>query len=120
MLVSKRLQVGECRFNVLDGGPADPSRPPLVFLHGWGLAAYPFAEGLQLLARPRRVVAPDLPGFNQSRCRTLGWGYAEYALAIHDLAQALGLGAFHLAGHSTGGGIAITLAARCPRLFASG
>jgi len=112
---TKRLQVGECRFNYLDGGPAEPSRPTLVFLHGWASAAYPFAEGLERLARGRRVVAPDLPGFNQSRCRTPGWGYAEYALAIHRLAQALGLSAFHLAGHSTGGGIAIELAAARPQ-----
>ena len=115
MLTSKLLQAGDCRFNYLDGGPAQPSRPPLVFLHGWACAAYPFSEGLRLLARSRRVIAPDLPGFNRSRCQTAGWDYAEYAGAIHDLTLALGLTRFHLAGHSTGGGIAIELAATWPQ-----
>jgi pimeloyl-ACP methyl ester carboxylesterase len=118
MLVSRRLRVGGCRFNYLEGGPAGGGAP-VVFLHGWASAAYAFAEGLTLLARQRRVIAPDLPGFNQSRCATAGWTYEDYAGAIHDLVRALGVEAFHLAGHSTGGGVAIVLAATCPQMVRS-
>lgn len=119
MLISKRLRVAGCRFNYLECGPEEGELPPVLFLHGWASAAYPFADGLRLLAQHRRVVAPDLPGFNQSRCSTAGWAYEDYADAVLGLARALGVEAFHLAGHSTGGGVAITLAARCPQAVKS-
>jgi pimeloyl-ACP methyl ester carboxylesterase len=122
MLVSKRLRVplrvAGCRFNYLEGG-SESGLPPVLFLHGWSSAAYPFADGLRLLAEHRRVIAPDLPGFNQSLCSTTGWVYEDYADAIFGLARAVNVEAFHLAGHSTGGGVAIMMAARFPQAVRS-
>ena len=119
MLTEKRLQVGRCRFNYLEGGPAEAKGLPVLFLHGWPLAAYTFRDGLERLARQRRVIAPDLPGFNQSLCSTTGWAYEDYAEAVAALASALGVPRFHLAGHSTGGGVAIVLAANFPARVSS-
>jgi pimeloyl-ACP methyl ester carboxylesterase len=118
-LIEKRQWAGGCRFNYLEGGADKRDGLPLVFLHGWGLAAYAFRDGLELLARRRRIVAPDLPGFHRSLCSTAGWGYPDYACAVWALTQALGLSRFHLAGHSTGGGIAVALAADYPTSVAS-
>ena len=118
-LTEKRRLAGGCRFNYLDGGAENQKALPLVFLHGWGLAAYTFRDGLERVAAHRRVVAPDLPGFHRSLCSTAGWDYDDFAGALRALAQALGLGRFHLAGHSTGGGIAAVLAANYPEAVAS-
>ena len=118
-LVEKRQRAGGCRFNYLEGGRENAAALPLVFLHGWGLASYAFRDGLERLARHRRIVAPDLPGFHRSLCATAGWSYDDFARALWALAQALGLARFHLAGHSTGGGIAVALAAGYPEAVAS-
>ncbi len=118
-LAERRQDAGGCRFNYLEGGPENEGALPLLFLHGWGLAAYTFRDGLERLARHRRVVAPDLPGFHRSLCSTAGWSYADFARALCGLAQALGLARFHLAGHSTGGAIAVALAAGYPEAVAS-
>ncbi len=118
-LVEKHQRVGGCRFSYLEGGAENRSALPLVFLHGWGLAAYTFRDGLERMARHRRIVAPDLPGFHHSRCSTAGWSYDDFARALWALAQALGLARFHLAGHSTGGGVAVALAAGFPEAVAS-
>ncbi len=38
--------------------------PPLVFLHGWGLAQHAYKRALKrLVAHGLRVFAPGLPGF---------------------------------------------------------
>jgi pimeloyl-ACP methyl ester carboxylesterase len=118
-LLEKRQWAGSCQFNYLEGGAENRAALPLVFLHGWALAGYAFRDGLELLARRRRVVGPDLPGFHRSLCSTAGWGYEDYARALWAFTQALGLTRFHLAGHSTGGGIAVTLAADYPASVAS-
>jgi pimeloyl-ACP methyl ester carboxylesterase len=118
-LTEKRQRAGGCRFNYLEGGTEHREALPLLFLHGWGLAAYTFRDGLERLARRRRVVAPDLPGFHRSLCSTAGWSYDDFARSLWALAQALGLTRFHLAGHSTGGGIAVALAASYPEAAAS-
>ncbi len=118
-LVEKHQWAGGCRFSYLEGGAENHAALPLVFLHGWGLAAYTFRDGLERMARHRRIVAPDLPGFHHSLCSTAGWSYDDFARALWALAQALGLARFHLAGHSTGGGVAVALAAGFPEAVAS-
>jgi pimeloyl-ACP methyl ester carboxylesterase len=118
-LTEKRQEAGGCRFAYLEGGAGRQGALPLVFLHGWALAGYTFRDGLVRLARHRRVVAPDLPGFHHSLCSIAGWDYEKFARTIWVLTQALGLARFHLAGHSTGGGIAVMLAAEYPENVAS-
>jgi 3-oxoadipate enol-lactonase len=90
---------------------------PLVLIHGlatnhniWGLVAPP-------LARSRRVVLLDVPGFGGSEPAGEGFDLAEVAERIARGLAAQGVrGPFDLVGHSLGGAIALTLAARRPRL----
>jgi pimeloyl-ACP methyl ester carboxylesterase len=99
------------------GGPGPESeRPPLVLVHGIGASKDHWPRLARRLAHRFRIVAPDLPGFGESDKPEDGdysmTGQAEAVLAFAD---ALGLGAFHLAGSSMGGRIAAELAARHPR-----
>jgi abhydrolase domain-containing protein 6 len=90
---------------------------PLVFLHGiatdrriWGLI-----DGE--LARERRVVTVDVPGFGESA--PVGAGFDLQRVAdriVRGMAAQRVPAPFDLVGHSLGGGIAIMLAAQHPRL----
>jgi pimeloyl-ACP methyl ester carboxylesterase len=90
--------------------------PPLVYLHGVGdlPADLPF---LRRLAKTRRVVAAQMPGFGESTG-------SEQLLDIHDLIyyeldllDALGLRDLPVVGHSLGAMLAAELAAVQPERF---
>jgi pimeloyl-ACP methyl ester carboxylesterase len=91
----------------------DP-RPPLVLLHQTPRSVDEFAEVLPLLARERRVVAIDTPGYGCSD-RVPGQPSVEdYAGAVLDALDALEIGRFVPVGHHTGEIIAVELAASAP------
>jgi pimeloyl-ACP methyl ester carboxylesterase len=52
-----------------EAGPADA--PVLLLLHGFPTSSHMFRQLLPLLATHFRVIAPDLPGFGQTKapCR---------------------------------------------------
>jgi len=91
--------------------------PSVVLLHGL------FAQKEQwdallcaLAASGRRALAPDLPGYGESRDFPLAvYPLAVQAERLHDLILGLGLGRLDLAGNSMGGTIAAVYAARHPR-----
>ena len=90
-----------------------PERMPLVLVHGAGGTLYHWPPGLRRLAQ-HDVFAIDLPGHG----RSAGPGredIGDYADFLQDWAEALGLPPFVLAGHSMGGGIALTFALRYPQ-----
>lgn len=91
-----------------------PAAPPLLFIHGWGLAPPAYATMLESLARNRRVVAPYMPGLTWNHPVRRYSCHAELAAVVLSAADALELDRFHLAGQSTGGGIAAALAADHP------
>lgn len=98
---------------VLEGGEG----PPLVLLHGRGGAATSWFPLLPGLARKRRVLAVDLPGFGASRRDRFSGGGVEAAVAffvdpIEAWLAAEGLPAPALMGHSLGGLVALELALR--------
>ncbi len=103
----------------LDGGaindeaPLRNGVPPVLFLHGWALSSALFSDSLACLSVHRRVIGLDWPGFNRSSASVANWHYENYAQAIEAFVDQLGLTHYHLVGHSTGGAIAIVLAARC-------
>jgi pimeloyl-ACP methyl ester carboxylesterase len=90
---------------------------PLVLLHGGHGSWMHWVRNIEGLSRRFRVLAPDLPGFGDSQ---------DFDLPAHDpqrlpallqslqqgLQDLLGTQAFHLAGFSFGGAIAMELAAR--------
>ena len=89
---------------------------PVVLLHGWGASSQSLAPLCAALADAFRVLAVDLPGFGWSQAPPAAWGTAEYAGPVELLLQEAGVGRAALVGHSFGGRIAISLAARQPAL----
>jgi pimeloyl-ACP methyl ester carboxylesterase len=94
-------------------GPAD--RPALVLLHGIGSGSGSFVRQFDRLGGHFRLIVWDAPGYGLSDPLALPRPVpADYALALDDLADALGLGRFHLLGHSLGSLIAGAYAGRRP------
>ncbi len=88
--------------------------PPLVLLHGVGTSREVWRRATPHLADTRTILAADLPGFGDSPPPTSGYDLAEVAATLAaGLEDALGE-PFDLLGHSLGGAVAISLAARYP------
>jgi len=87
---------------------------PVVLLHGWGTSSESLVPLCGALADSFRVLTVDLPGFGWSQTPPVAWGIADYAGHIERLMQETGVAGAALVGHSFGGRIAITLAAKQP------
>jgi pimeloyl-ACP methyl ester carboxylesterase len=87
---------------------------PVVLLHGWGTSSESLVPLCGALADSFRVLTVDLPGFGWSQTPPVAWGTADYAGHIERLMQETGVAGAALVGHSFGGRIAITLAAKQP------
>jgi pimeloyl-ACP methyl ester carboxylesterase len=107
------------RIYLIEAGPgevaAGPKLPTLVLVHGLGEAGvkdfYPlFAE----LARKRRVVAFDLPGFGRSTRDNARYAPDRYAAVLFRVIEAYGDGKVDVLGHSMGGAISVLHAATYP------
>jgi pimeloyl-ACP methyl ester carboxylesterase len=82
--------------------------PPLVLLHGFGGFAAGWGKVQNRLGKA--ALAFDLPGHAGSLAYP-GFGTAAFAArAVVSEMDALGIGAFHLAGHSMGGAVAALIA----------
>ena len=90
--------------------------PPLVFLHGWGLAHHAYKRGLKRLVRDLglRVLAPALPGFGGTAdLPGESFSMAGYGDWVADFLETVGVDEpVYLVGHSFGGGVAISTAHR--------
>lgn len=116
--VEKQVNLGKCSIAYLQGGTSSDS-VPVLFLHGWGIAAKPYGEIFDLLTQHHQVIMPDLPGFAGSRDCGLVPSYDRYAELLLSFLAALNVDKVHLVGHSIGGGIGITIAALAPEKVAS-
>jgi pimeloyl-ACP methyl ester carboxylesterase len=96
--------------------------PAIVFLHGLGGAsseAFPQTAHHRLLARSRAVLI-DFLGFGYSEAPAdFGYTMEEQADSVAALLDQLSLRGVNVVGHSMGGSVAISLAARHPRLLRS-
>lgn len=100
--------------------PPDPSRPPVVLLHGSPGRARNFDRLAPLLAdRGYRVIAPDLPGFGDSSPDVPSYSTRAHAHAVRAMLDALGVRRAHLLGWSMGGGVAFHLVDDEPDRYAS-
>lgn len=110
---SDMVSVGAWRLHVRDAGPRDA--PAVVLIHGLGDSLQTWDTWAQGLARQHRVVRFDLPGSGLSPPDPAGdYTDARSIALVLALMDQLGLQRASIAGHSLGGRIAWTLAARHP------
>lgn len=92
----------------------------LLLVHGLNGDSSSWREVMPKLSRNYRVIAPDLLGHGQSDKPRGEYSPAIFAALLRDLLGALGIDKVTLVGHSLGGAVAITFAARyrayCKRL----
>ncbi len=93
----------------------DPANPPVLFIHGWLSHAGVWRLTIAALQATHYCVAVDLLGLAESDKPADGdYSIRAQAARVLALADALGIGAFTLFGHSMGGQIALYLAAHAP------
>ncbi|HTX07387.1 MAG TPA: alpha/beta hydrolase [Solirubrobacteraceae bacterium] len=92
--------------------------PPLLYMHGLGLSQRWLAL-YERLSRGCDVVVPDHPGFGDSAPAAWMRDFDDLVLHYAELADLLGLGAFHLVGHSFGGWVAAEFASFYPERVTS-
>lgn len=79
------------------------SGSPLVLLHGIGSTSESFRDQLLGLSDAFRVIAWDAPGYGLSSfLKSPAPTAADYAVAVAEFVDSLGLQRFHLLGHSLG------------------
>jgi pimeloyl-ACP methyl ester carboxylesterase len=93
------------RIAYVDSGAANDA-PPLLLIHGVQDEADSWQRVLPTLAKQRRVLALDLPGFGLSDKPARRYGIPFYASCIRAFLDALGIAKAALAGNSLGAMIA--------------
>ena len=88
------------------------SGPPLVLLHGTGSYRGMWDPVVGTLARERRVIAVDLPGFAGSGAEPADPSPEGLTTYLERWFADQGLDRPHVAGNSLGGGLALELARR--------
>lgn len=102
------------RFSYLEAGPADA--PGVLLLHGIGSNASYYRFQFAALSQHFRVVAWNAPGYWMSdNFKTEHPSDADYAQAVADFTQAVGLQQFVLCGNSFGSVVAQAFAMRHPQ-----
>lgn len=98
---------------VVEAGPAESTRLPLVLLHGFPTSGHDFEPVLEQLAETRRVVVLDYPGFGLS-AKPTDYSYSLFEQA--DIAASVwrecGIERAHLVAHDYGTSVATELLAR--------
>lgn len=111
---ARTVAAGGLRLHVYDAGAG--AATPLLLIHGLGDEADTWRHTLPALARERRVVAFDLPGFGRSAKPLRAYTGAGLARTAADLLATLGIARAVLVGHSMGATIAQRLALARPDL----
>lgn len=113
--VARRIRTGGFETNYHDQG----SGFPLLLLHGSGPGVSAWANwrgSIPVLAKERRVIAPDMVGFGYTdRPAGLRYDMATWVQQALDLMDALDLPQVDLVGNSFGGALALALAIRAPQ-----
>lgn len=97
------------QFHLTEGGVSTPSAP-LCCLHATAYSARSLTPFLQAMARRRRVVAVDTPGYGGSDRPSRPFTIEDYALSIDEALGEAGEGHVDLFGYHTGALIAAELA----------
>ncbi|WP_425646558.1 alpha/beta fold hydrolase [Agrobacterium leguminum] len=119
-LYYKFQSVGEVEVFYREAGPADA--PVLLLLHGFPTASHMFRDLIPQLSDRYRVIAPDLPGFGQTKTPPRGdFTYSFDALAdvIEGFTESLGLDRYALYIFDYGAPTGLRLAMRHPERITS-
>ena len=87
---------------------------PMLLVHGLGATLDHWALAIPKLAKQRRVLALDLPGFGRSAKPERAWGPAAYGDVLRRFLDHHRLERVLLAGHSMGGAVCAELALTDP------
>jgi pimeloyl-ACP methyl ester carboxylesterase len=101
----------------VESGP--PGGTPLVLLHQTPRSIDEFADVMPRLARARRVIAIDTPGYGCSDRPAVQPSIADYAAAVLAVLDQAGCDRACVVGHHTGAVIAVELAAGHPSRVAA-
>jgi pimeloyl-ACP methyl ester carboxylesterase len=110
-----RQVVGEVDVFYRQAGPVDA--PVILLLHGFPSAGHMFRDLIPHLAQRYRVIAPDLPGFGQTKAPLRGqfaYTFDNLAKTIDGFTQALGLKRYALYVFDYGAPTGFRLAAAHP------
>ena len=111
----RKQKVGEVDIFYREAGPADA--PVLLLLHGFPTASHMFRDLIPELADRYRVIAPDLPGFGQTRApdrSEFTYSFDKLAEVIEGFVDAIGLERFALYIFDYGAPTGLRLAIRHP------
>jgi pimeloyl-ACP methyl ester carboxylesterase len=106
------IEVGRDRVHYVDIGEGEDT--PVVFVHGLGGQWQNWIENVPRLARERRVLALDLPGFGSSPMPAGEISMPAYGRLVDGFCQRLGLDEVALVGNSMGGFIAAEVTIQNP------
>ena len=87
----------------------------VILVHGNMSSSAHWLTTMEALEGGYTVYAPDIRGFGDSSYVNTFDSLGELARDLMEFADALGLGSYHLCGWSTGGGIAMEIAAARPK-----
>jgi pimeloyl-ACP methyl ester carboxylesterase len=107
-----KLAGGEAQ--VVEHGPRGAA--PIVLIHCFTCAIDWWDRMIPLLDRTHRVIAVDLRGHGGSEKPTSGYSIPDQADLVAQALARLGVSDAEVVGHSLGGGVAVALAERSPRL----
>jgi pimeloyl-ACP methyl ester carboxylesterase len=108
-------QVGDVEVFYRETGPSDA--PVLLLLHGFPTASHMFRDLLPLLSDRFRLIAPDLPGFGQTKAPargTFNYSFDAMAHVVERFVDAIGLDRFALYIFDYGAPTGLRLAAKHP------
>lgn len=88
---------------------------PLILLHQSIWSNWEFGKIIPLLARKYRVIAPDTIGFGKSDPAPQGWMVSDYAAAVIEFMDVLGIRKAHFVGQHTGAFFSVEIAAAYPQ-----
>lgn len=111
----KSQQVGEVDIFYREAGPADA--PVILLLHGFPSASHMFRDLIPLLADRYRLIAPDLPGFGQTKAPPRGdfdYSFDQIADVIERFTEAMSLDFYALYIFDYGAPVGLRLAIRHP------
>lgn len=109
-ITSQMVQTDRLNVHALLSGPE--AGVPVLFVHGNVSSATYWEETMLALPAGFRGIAVDLRGYGDTETLPVDatLGLSDMVDDIHALTQALGLGQYHIVGHSMGGGIVMKYA----------